>query len=158
MISIRPATCADGPLVSNMLHQRYSFSSPAEAEHVYDQECTYQHYRIAEDGGRLVGLISWRPQGTLRHGVVELTRIVVSPDAPDRSFVKEMLFDQVIAESDYYYKRHGLKLRKIFSMIHADNLEIKEFFLNKGMQQEAILRNHFRRGTDELVFSLFFAT
>lgn len=156
MTTIRKATCEDSQLVSKLLHQRYRFNSPDEARTVFDAECVWQHFRIAERDGEPVGLISWHPQGTIEHGVVELTRIAVSPTISNRMYVKEMLFDQMVAEADYYYKQHGSRLRKVFSMIHADNEEVKEFFTNKGMQQEAILRNHFRRGTDELVFSLFF--
>jgi hypothetical protein len=89
--------------------------------------------------------------------VAELTRITVSSDAADSVYIKEMLFDVMIAEADFFYKQHGSKLRKVFSMIHADNRQIKEFFIDKGMQQEAILRNHFHRGTDELIFSMFFS-
>ncbi|MBI5037802.1 MAG: GNAT family N-acetyltransferase [Candidatus Kerfeldbacteria bacterium] len=157
MISIRKANCDDGQTVSQLLHSRYSFSTEDEAAAVFTHECEYQHYRIAEVDGKPVGLISWRPQGTERHGVVELTRIAVAPDVEDRAFVKELLFDQMIAEADYYYKQHGKHLRKVFSMIHADNKDVKEFFQNKGMHQEAILRNHFHRGTDELVYSIFLA-
>lgn len=157
MISIRRASCDDGPIIAQLLHKKYSFTSPDEAEQVFNDECSLQHYRIAEEGDTVVGLLSWRPQGTLSHGVVELTRLAVASDVSDCWYVKEMLFDQMIAEADYYFKQRGTKLRKVFSMIHADNRDIKDFFLNKGMHQEAILRNHFRNGTDELVFSQFFA-
>ncbi len=156
MTTIRKATCEDSRQVSKLLQQRYRFTNADEARSVFDTECAWQHFRIAEREGEPVGLISWRPQGTIEHGVVELTRIAVSSQITNRLYVKEMLFDQMVAEADYYYKQHGSRLRKVFSMIHADNEEVKEFFTNKGMEQEAILRNHFRRGTDELVYSLFF--
>jgi hypothetical protein len=42
-------------------------------------------------------------------------------------------------------------------MFHADNEHLKRFFVNKGMQQEAVLRSHFHLGKDELVYSMFFA-
>jgi len=156
MIKIRKAYCEDGPNVSQLLKSKYSFKSVNEAKKTYKQECTSHHYRIAFDGSIIVGLISWRTQGTLEHGVAELTRITVSEEAKDPALVKEMLFDVMVAEADYYYKRRGSKLRKVFSMIHSDNRQVKEFFQNKGMQQEAILKHHFHKGQDELVFSLFF--
>ncbi len=119
-------------------------------------ECSNQHYRVAYEGDEVVGLISWKTQGTLDHGVVELTRITVSKKVEDHVYVKEMLFDVMIAEADYFYKQHGSKLRKVYSMIHSDNIQVKDFFENKGMTQEAILRHHFHANQDELVFSLFF--
>ncbi len=156
MIKVRKASCKDGQAVSELLKSKYSFLSQDEAITVFEYECLYQHYRIAEDNEKIVGLISWRMQGTEKHGVAELTRITVLPDVNDKNEVKEMLFDVMIAEADYYYKQHGSKLRKVFSMIHSDNKQVKEFFENKGMQQEAVLKNHFHSGQDELVFSLFF--
>jgi len=157
MIKIRKAYCEDGPKISQLLKSKYSFKSAVEAERIFNDEFLSQHFRIAHDNGEIVGLISWRTQGTTDHGVAELTRITVSNKVKDREFVKEMLFDVMIAEADYFYKQNGSKLRKVYSLIHADNRHVKEFFENKGMKQEAILRNHFHKGTDELVFSLFFS-
>lgn len=157
MVTIRRATCQDSQLVSSLLTKKFSFPSSSVAERTFKCECAYQHYRIAEENGQVVGLVSWKTEGLLSHGVVELCRLAIDTTSTDPEYVKEMLFDQVVAESDYYYKQRGFRIRKIFSMIHADNREIKEFFLNKGMQQEAILRNHFHNGTDELIFSLFIA-
>ena len=155
MMKIRKATCEDGPVVSQLLKERYSFNDVSEANEAYAMECSYQHFRLAEEQGRVVGLISWRPQGTLKHGVVELSRLAVSKTATDSEAVKELLFDVLVAETDFFYKQHGSRVRKIFSLIHADNQEVKDFYINKGMRQEAVLKNHFHLGTDELVFSLF---
>ncbi|MFA5135098.1 MAG: hypothetical protein WC505_04945 [Patescibacteria group bacterium] len=157
MATIRRASRQDSQQVSDLLAKKFSFPSLAIAEKTFRNECAYQHYRIAEEHGRVVGLVSWKTEGLLSHGVAELCRLALDAAPADTEYVKEMLFDQVIAEADYFYKQRGFRLRKIFSMIHADNREIKEFFLNKGMQQEAILRNHYHNGTDELIFSLFFA-
>lgn len=158
MLNIKRASCADGPVVSQLLKEKYSFKDLPEANQAFSLECSNQHFRLAEENGQVVGLISWRTQGTIKHGVIELTRIAVSASMPNTAEVKEMLFDVMVAEADFYYKEQGGRLRKIFSLIHADNKAIKEFFLNKGMQQEAVLRNHYHLGTDELVFSLFFGS
>lgn len=157
MITIRKATCQDGQLISHLLLKKYSFSSPKLAIDTYNHECSYQHYRIAVDNKQVVGLICWRVQGSNDHGVAELTRFAIDMNSDDPKYIKELLFDQMVAEADYYYKQRNSKLRKIFSMIHSDDKIIKEFFQNKGMQQEAILRNHYHNGQDELIFSLFFA-
>lgn len=157
MVSVRRASCDDAKTVATLLHRKYNFSSVDEASDVFEYECQNQHYRIAEEDGRVVGLISWRPQGTMRHGVVELTRIAVLPDISDPVAVKEVLFDVMVAEADHYYKQHASRLRKIFSMIHADNRHVQDFFVDKGMSQEAVLRNHFRQGQDEHIYSLFLA-
>ena len=156
MIKIRKAHCEDGPNVSQLLKSKYSFKSVDEAHDAFKEECLNQHYRIAYENDVILGLISWKIQGTLQHGVAELTRITVLENVKDPAYIKEMLFDVMMAEADYYYKKHGFKLRKVYSMIHSDNKQVKEFFENKGMTQEAVLKNHFHAGQDELVFSLFF--
>ncbi|MFA6098185.1 MAG: hypothetical protein WCV50_01910 [Patescibacteria group bacterium] len=158
MINFRKATCEDSPAVSRLLRSKYSFTTSDEAAATYNSECLAQHYRLAEREGKIIGLVSWRPQGIAKHGVAELTRIAVDSDEPDIKTVKEMLFDVTVAEADYYYKQHDSKLRKVFSMIHADNVQIRNFFVDKGMRQEAVLKDHFYSGKDELVFSLFFPT
>lgn len=158
MISVRKATLRDSRVISELLAKKYKFSTPAEASRVFRME--YQqshHFRLAESDGRILGILSWRPQGTLQHGVVELVRLAVVSDCPDPRQIKEELFDVMIAEADFYYRQHGARLRKIFSMIHADAKHVKKFFLDKGMQQEAVLHNHFYNGRDELIFSLFLA-
>ena len=154
---IRKASCQDSEVVSKLLKSKYSFASEDEALQTFSEECQYNHFRIAEEDGCAVGIISWQPEGTLRHGVVELTRLAIDMNSHNPKQIKEMLFDGMIAEADYFYKQQGYKLRKVFSMIHADCRHIKEFYENKGMQQEAVLRDHFHRGKDELVFSLFLA-
>jgi len=155
MIEIHKAVKQDGRVASRLLKEKYNFSSLSEANKIFQNEIRYCHFRIAQQATRVIGIIGWRVQGTLKHGVIELTRIAVSSNYDDPLYVKEMLFDVMIAEADYYYKQRHAKLRKVFSMIHADKKHIKDFFINKGMQQEAILRNHFRHGTDELIFSIF---
>jgi N-acetylglutamate synthase-like GNAT family acetyltransferase len=158
MISVRKATLRDSRMISELLVKKYKFETLAEASRAFCLEYRQRHhFRIAESDGRTLGILSWRPQGTLQHGVVELVRLAVVSDYPDPRQVKEELFDVMIAEADFIYRQHGVRLRKIFSMIHADAKHIKKFYLDKGMQQEAVLHNHFYNGRDELVFSLFLA-
>ncbi len=157
MITVRKTREEDIEQAAVLLGNKYHFSSVKQAREAFFSERRYQHVRVAECQDAIVGLISWRPQGTIQHGVAELTRIVIQKDANNFREIKEALFDVMIAEADYYYKMHQARLRKVFSMIHADDRQIKEFFMDKGMKQEAVLKDHYHKGTDELVFSLFFA-
>lgn len=156
MIIIRKATLKDGQAISRLLKEKYSFTSLKEARRAFSAEYKQHHFRIAEDDGHIVGLLSWQPQGTVKHGVVELTRFAIMPDMANPLGIKEELFDVLVAEADFYYREHGSRLRKVFSMIHADADHIKQFYLDKGMHQEALLKDHYYPGKDELVFSLFF--
>lgn len=156
MIFIRKATLKDSRAISELFKLKYSFATLAEAGQTFRIEFQqHHHYRLALEDDRLVGLISWRPQGTLKHGVAELARLVVRSDTVDPVAIKESLFDVMIAEADNYYRAKNSRLRKVYSMIHSDSKHIRQFYLDKGMQQEAVLHNHFHPGMDELVFSLF---
>jgi len=158
MIRVRKASLKDSRAVSRLLKQKYNFNSLAEARAAFVAEFWHgNHFRIADINGKVVSLASWCPESRLKYGVVELTRLAVDNTLSSPHEVKEALFDVIMAEADYYYKEHGYHLRKVFSLIHADNKQVKEFFVDKGMRQEAILKNHFYPGRDELVFSLFLA-
>lgn len=158
MSNIRKASQQDEELISRLLKQKYSFQTLEEARDALIYEMTYNHFRVAEENGHIIGLISWRPQGTYRHGVAEVTRLAVLSGLPNPVEVKELLFDAMIAEADLFYRGHGSRLRKVFSIFHADNEHLKRFFANKGMEEEAVLRSHFRFGVDEVVYSMFVAT
>jgi N-acetylglutamate synthase-like GNAT family acetyltransferase len=155
MLTVRKANAEDADRVADLLKAKYSFATVAEARTAFAYERAYHHFRVAEDSERILGLISWQPQGTTKHGVAEVTRFAVLQDAPNQTAIKEQLFDATIAEAELYYESRGTKLRKIFSMIHADSKHLQNFFANKGMHQEAVLKDHYHFGQDELVFSMF---
>ncbi|MFA6553087.1 MAG: hypothetical protein WCT27_01540 [Patescibacteria group bacterium] len=156
MITVHKAMLKDSRMVAKLMKQKYSFRKLGEAEETFRKEMgQHHHFRIAWLDAEAVGLISWRTQGGVHHGVAELVRLAVSSSVPEPREVKEALFDIMVAEADSFYREHGIRLRKVFSMIHADNRHIREFFQDKGMRQEAVLKNHFYPGMDELVFSLF---
>jgi len=157
MIRIHKASLRDCREISELLQQKYYFSSLEEARSVFVHEYKHKHHlRVACVGNSIVGMVSWRPERIVQYGVVELTRIAVLKTLPNLGEVRESLFGVMIAEADFYYKKHNCHLRKVYSMIRADNNFLKEFFIDKGMQQEAVLKDHFHRGENELVFSLFF--
>lgn len=157
MLTVRKATAEDAQRVAELLKAKYSFATVDEARDTFAYESRYHHFRVAVDGNNCLGLISWRPQGMLKHGVAEVTRLAVLRSAPDPAQIKEQLFDAAMAEAELHYRDHGTRLRKIFSMIHADNTHLQKFLETKGMHTEAVLKDHFRFGQDELVLSMFFA-
>ena len=156
MIAIHHVSLDNQKEIVELMKKKYSFRTVQQAEQAFlDEYNQGHHFRAAWDGGKIVGLISWRPQGETYHGVAELTRLAVLSDYHDPRAVKELMFDVMIAEADDFYHSHGSHLRKIFSMIHADARHVREFFVDKGLQQEAVLKNHFHPNKDELVFSMF---
>lgn len=158
MVSVHHVFKDQSKSIAELLKKKYSFPTQEKAEEAFLEEFQQGHFiRVATEEGRIVGIISWRPQGAVHNGVAELLRFAVVKDCKDPRSVKETMFDIMMAEADQYYRSNGGRLRKVFSLIHADAKHIKEFFLDKGLQQEAVLRNHFHPGKDELIFSLFVA-
>lgn len=158
MITVCKATSKDSRTVARLMKQKYSFATLTEANEAFRKEMRqHHHFRVARLDNQAVGLISWRTQGNVQHGVAELVRLAVLSSVPEPREVKEALFDVMLAEAESYYLKNGAHLRKVYSMIHADSRHIREFFQDKGMRQEAVLKNHFHPGIDELVFSLFLA-
>lgn len=157
MRTVRKATAEDADRVADLLKAKYSFATLGEAKAAFAYEKEYHHFRVAEEDGHLLGLISWQAQGTVKHGVMEVARFAVLKDAQNPTAIKEELFDAAIAEAEFFYETQGTKLRKVFSMIHADSKHLQAFFANKGMHQEAVLKDHYHYGKDELVFSMFVA-
>jgi hypothetical protein len=158
MLTTRRPTLADHEAIARLLLIKYHFSSIEAARDAVDGEARHQHIRIAEEAdGDILGIIAWRPQGAAYHGVIEVSRLAVLAEQTNPIEIKEILFDAAIAEADLYFRDRDSKLRKVFSLIHADNRHLKTFFAYKGMQQEAVLRSHYRMGVDELVYSMFMA-
>lgn len=100
------------------------------------------------------GLVSWKIEGELRHEVIELYHIGVLPQYQGKNFAS-LLFKKMIEDAKKYFLENDFNLRKIFLKTHATNKVAQEFYKKMGMQHEATLKNHFKKGIDEYIFSLF---
>lgn len=95
--------------------------------------------------GDLVAYISYRRVGKLKHGLYELTRIVVAEEHR-RDGLATKLFNKMI-------KR--IKFRKLFVTTHASNDSAIRFYKKMGMRFETTLPNHYYKGEDELIYSTY---
>jgi len=59
-------------------------------------------------------------------------------------------------EADKFFKKQNLKLRKMFAMVRSTNKKLKSFYKKMGFIQEATLKDHYYKGDDEYILSLFF--
>ncbi len=151
----RRATDADASGIAAVLIRSYNIASPEEGEAAFRQECGRGlRYLVAAAEGRVQGLISWVPHGLPKHELAELDRIAVAPEMRGRGIAAE-LCRALIEDADAYFREHGHRLRKLFLMTHADNAVAQAFYRKMGFQVEATLRDHFYKGKDELVMSLF---
>lgn len=151
----RPATGADARGVAAVLIQSYNIASLEEGEAAFREELGRGiRYLVAVEEGRVLGLTSWMPHGLPKHGLAELDRIAVSPEMRGKGVAAE-LFRALLADAEAHYRTHGHGLRKLFLMTHADNLTAQAFYRKMGFRAEATLKDHFYKGKDEIVMSLF---
>lgn len=108
---------------------------------------------IASEEEKPLGIISWTYQFSWRHGLVEIVHIGVIPDSQGKGVAKQ-LFEEMIKESKKEYQSQGYSLRKMYLLTHADNKRAQNFYKKMGMEHEATLKDHFRKGLDEYVFAI----
>jgi ribosomal protein S18 acetylase RimI-like enzyme len=155
MIEYRPVTDSDARGVAAVLIQSYNIESMEEGEAAFREEYGRGiRYLVAVEDGKVLGLTTWVPHGLPKHGLAELDRIAVLPEMRGRGIAAE-LFQALLADADAYYGEHGHCLRKLFLTTHADNLTAQAFYRKMGLQTEATLKDHFYKGKDEIVMSLF---
>lgn len=151
----RRATEADAQGIAAVLIQSYNIASLEEGEAAFREECSRGlRYLVAVEEGQVKGLVSWVPHGLPKHELAELDRIAVAPPWRGKGMAAE-LCRALLADADAYFREHGHRLRKLFLMTHADNAVAQAFYRKMGFQVEATLRDHFYKGKDELVMSLF---
>lgn len=156
MITTRKANQHDVETIAELLSAFYNFSDIEEARSVVRREYSlHYHFRIAEDDGHPIGVLTWRAHGLPKHGIIKLKRVAIDREIPDRQATFELLFDATIADADYLYHQEHAYLRKVYAVTPADNLFLSSFFEEKGMVQEAVLKNHYYDGRDEVMYSLF---
>ena len=91
---------------------------------------------IAEEDGKVLGLLSWQMRGLPKHQLVSIERIAVL-QGPKLQEIGENLFRKAMEEADRLFKSQDLKVRKAFCMIHKDKQNLKEFYESLGFIIEA---------------------
>ena len=81
-----------------------------------------------------------------------MDRIAVVSDHRGKGIAKE-LFNRLVEDAN---KELNGKLRKLFLFTHASNKRAHKFYEKLGMKHEATLKDHFYKGEDEWVYSVFF--
>ncbi|HZX45039.1 MAG TPA: GNAT family N-acetyltransferase [Candidatus Nanoarchaeia archaeon] len=153
---IRDATSMDARGIGAVLKECYNIASVEEGVLVFNSETAKgHHYIVAEDNGKIVGLTTWLMHGLFRHQLCELDRIAVLADYRGKGAAKA-LFDALVVSADAFYKKHGFKLRKLYLLTHADNLQAQRFYEKMGFSHETTLKSHYYDGKDEFVYSRFF--
>ena len=93
--------------------------------------------------------------GLPKHELVELDRIAVLPEYRGKGIARQ-LFQALIDDAKSELRKHDKSIRKLFLMTHASNERAHKFYEKMGMKHETTLKDHYYKGEDERVYSIFF--
>ena len=153
---IRKATIKDAKGIANVLVQSYNIKDLKEGIDVFKNETKkFHHYIVAENYGKIIGIVTWLMHGLPKHQLCELDRIAVLPDYRGKG-VAHKLFNALIKDAKSFYKKNKSKLRKLYLLTHADNTRAHKFYEKLGFKHETTLKAHYYKDKDEYVYSMFF--
>ncbi|MBI2651008.1 GNAT family N-acetyltransferase [Candidatus Woesearchaeota archaeon] len=155
-MKLRKAVKKDAKGIANVLVQSYNIKGLKEGIEVFKNEIKKNHnYIVAEENKQIIGIVTWIAHGLPKHQLCELDRIAVLPKYRGKG-VAEKLFNALLKDAKEFYKKNNSKLRKLYLLTHADNLRAHKFYEKIGFRHETSLKEHYYKGKDEFVYSMFF--
>ena len=155
-MKLRKASLKDAKGIANVLAQSYNIDNMEEGIKVFESETKkFFNYIVAEENGKITGIVTWVAHGLPKHQLCELDRIAVLPEFRGKGVAKK-LFNALVSDAKAYYKKHSKKLRKLYLLTHADNIKAHKFYEKLGFKHETTLKEHYYKNKDEFVYSMFF--
>ncbi len=155
-MKIRKSKSSDTKGIANVLVKSYNIKDLKEGIQVFKNEIKKNHnYVVAEEKGRIIGIVTWIMHGLPKHQLCELDRIAVLPEYRGKG-VAHKLFDALVKDAKQFYKKNDSKLRKLYLLTHADNIRAHKFYEKLGFKHETTLKSHYYKDKDEYVYSMFF--
>lgn len=154
MINYRKAETSDADGVAEVLLKNYNIKSLENAKSVFVEELSMYNYFVAEEDGKVIGIACWRVHGLSKHQLAEAGRVAILPEYKGKG-IATALFQRIVQNADKFYKSHNTKLRKIYAYVHSSNKKAQEFYEKLGLIKEAVLKDHYYKGEDEFVYSMF---
>jgi N-acetylglutamate synthase-like GNAT family acetyltransferase len=155
-MNYRKATAKDGKGIATVLKECYNIDSVEEGKAVFKKETAKDyHFIVADDNGKIAGLVTWQMHGLPKHQLCELDRIAVLGTYRGKGIALK-LFDALVKDANMAYKKDGFKLRKLYLLTHAANKRAHSFYSKMGMHHETTLKEHFYKDVDEWVYVRFF--
>ena len=154
-ILLRKATYDDKVEIANVLLDFYNMNDVDEAIQSFNNELDKDfHYIVAEEGRKIIGLVTWLMHGLPKHGLFELDRICILSEARGKG-VGRKLVDTLIDNASEWYNKEGEKIRKLYLLTHEDNKNAHSFYEKVGFSHETTLKDHYYKNQDERVYTIF---
>ena len=154
MVEHRKADEKDKEGAAKVLLENYNIKNLEEAKQVFLEELSRYHYLVSMENGKIVGVACWRPHGLPKHQLAEVGRVAMLTSHTGKGMTTE-LFGKIVQEADKFYKAHKTKLRKVYVYVHSSNKKAQDFYAKSGLIKEAVLKDHYYKGEDEFVYSMF---
>ena len=155
-ILLRKATYDDKDQVAKVLLDFYNMNDVDEAIQSFNNELDKDfHYIVAEEAGKIIGLVTWLMHGLPKHGLFELDRICILSEARGKGVGKKLV-DKLIDNASKWYDKEGEKIRKLYLLTHEDNKNAHSFYEKVGFSHETTLKDHYYKDQDERVYVMFF--
>ena len=155
-IYLREASYDDKEQIAEVLLDFYNMNDRDEAIKSFTTELEKDfHYLVAEENGKIIGLVTWLMHGLPKHGLFELDRICILSDARGKG-VGRMLVDRLIIDATKWYDKEGESIRKLYLLTHEDNKNAHVFYEKVGFVHDATLKDHYYKNQDERVYVMFF--
>ena len=155
-ILLREATYHDKDQIAKVLLDFYNMKDADEAAQSFNNELDKDfHYIVAEEAGKIIGLVTWLIHGLPKHGLFELDRICILSEARGKG-VGRKLVDKLIDNASKWYDKKGEKIRKLYLLTHEDNKNAHSFYERVGFSHETTLKDHYYKDQDERVYVMFF--
>jgi len=154
MVEYRKADEKDEEQVAQILMKNYNIKTLEEAKEVFHEELNRFHCFVSIEDGKVIGFANWRLHGLPKHQVAKINRVALLQEKSGNGLTAELL-GNIVQEIDKFYKSHNTKVRKIYVYVHSSNKKAQEFYEKSGLIKEAVLKDHFYKGEDEYVYSMF---
>jgi len=155
-IFLREASYDDKEQIAEVLLDFYNMNDYDEAIKSFTTELEKDfHYLVAEEDGKIIGLVTWLMHGLPKHGLFELDRICILSDARGKG-VGRKLVDKLILDARKWYDKEGESIRKLYLLTHEDNKNAHVFYEKVGFAHDATLKDHYYKNQDERVYVIFF--
>ena len=155
-ILLRKATYDDKDQVAKVLLDFYNMNDVDEAIQSFNNELDKDfHYIVAEEDGKIIGLVTWLMHGLPKHGLFELDRICILSEARGKGVGKKLV-DKLIDNASKWYDNESEKIRKLYLLTHEDNKNAHSFYEKVGFSHETTLKDHYYKDQDERVYVMFF--